>query len=88
LYFGVRGKIVEGFQRSFSWSREPLTIKYRADWLACVDRSLRLAAHPPLPHIFNIMQRVLEQAREQHPAFDAGAFFGQATARRLAEAEE
>jgi hypothetical protein len=30
-------KVAEEFQRYFSWSQKRLTIKHRADWLACVN---------------------------------------------------
>jgi hypothetical protein len=37
----VRGRkwkqIAEEFRKYFSWSRERLTIKHRAGWVACVD---------------------------------------------------
>jgi hypothetical protein len=62
-------KIAEEFRRYFSWTRERLTIKHCADWLACVDRNCRLVAHPPLPHILEVIRRLLELAGEEQPVF-------------------
>jgi hypothetical protein len=64
-------QIAEEFRGYFSPSSEWLTMKHRMDWVVCVDRNRRLAVHPLLPHILDVLQGVMEFARQERQLFGA-----------------
>jgi hypothetical protein len=70
-------QIAEELRKYLSWSGERLTIKHHADWVVCVDRNRRLAAHPPLPHTLDVMQGVMELARQERPLLETHAVIKQ-----------